>query len=78
MGVSTFNSVSITSKKMFGSTYGPWPLSNLMKVATKMYQTPFSFIETLVILDISSIKMLHLMAKICEGEGTPRMVVTLN
>jgi hypothetical protein len=65
MGVSTFNGVSMTSKKMFGSTYGPWPLSNLMRVATKMYRTPFSFIEILVILDISSIKMLHLMAKLC-------------
>ncbi len=56
----------MTSKRMFGSTYGPWP------------PTPFSFIETLVILDISSIKELHLIAKLCEGGGTPRMVVTLN
>jgi hypothetical protein len=78
MGISTSNSVSMTSKKMFGSTYGPWPISNLMRVATKMYRTPFSFIETLVILNISSIKMLHLMVKLCEGGGTTRMVVTLN
>jgi hypothetical protein len=66
MGVSTSNKVLMTSKRMFGSTYGPWP------------PTPFSFIETLVILDISSIKELHLIAKLCEGGGTPRMVVTLN
>jgi hypothetical protein len=78
MGISTYNSVAMTSKRMFGSTYGPWP-NNLMRVATKMYRTPFfSFIETLVILHISSIKVLHLLAKLCEGGGTPRMVVTLN
>jgi hypothetical protein len=48
-----------------------------MGLATIVYQAPLFFMKTLVILGIQLVAIFCVVTILCEGEGIPRMVVTL-
>jgi hypothetical protein len=68
---------SITTTKLFGSILRTHAPNSVLGVAKLVCQTLLFYVITLAMPDFQPVTIFQMVATLCDGMDTPRMVVTL-